>query len=142
MMIKHPFERLVLRTDIYHDAAVIVDERGFEVINVDACPIYPQWEEKFGIKHWSLDQRAYMNLSQEQAAANAARIVKCVNACAGMEYPAAEIDELKRQRDELLGLVKAVVYHSLSVTVNGTRCAAFPWVEYEAIVNKAKGGEK
>ena len=38
--------------------------------------------------------------------ANAARIVTCVNACAGMEDPAAEIDELKRQRDELLNLVK------------------------------------
>ena len=73
---------------------------------------------------------------------NARRIVTCVNACAGMEYPAAEIDELKRQRDELLGLVKAVVYHSVSVTVNGTRYAAFPWVEYEEMVNKAKGGEK
>jgi len=74
--------------------------------------------------------------------ANARRIVACVNACEGMEDPAAEIAELKRQRDELLGLVKAVVYHSVPVTVNGTRCAAFPWVEYEAMVNKAKGGEK
>ena len=74
--------------------------------------------------------------------ANACRIVACVNACEGMEDPAAEIAELKRQRDELLGLVKAVVYHSLSVTVNGTLCAAFPWVEYEVMVNKAKGGEK
>ena len=72
--------------------------------------------------------------------ANARRIVACVNACEGMEDPAAEIDELKQQRDELFSLVKAVVYHSLSVTVNGTRCAAFPWVEYEAMVNKAKGG--
>ena len=70
------------------------------------------------------------------------RAMRCVNACEGMEDPAAEIAELKRQRDELLGLVKAVVYDSLSVTVNGIRCAAFPWVEYEAIVNKAKGGEK
>ena len=34
--------------------------------------------------------------------ANAHRIVTCVNACAGMEDPAAEIAELKRQRDELL----------------------------------------
>ena len=38
--------------------------------------------------------------------ANASRIVTCVNACAGMEDPAAEIAELKRQRDELLDLVK------------------------------------
>lgn len=70
----------------------------------------------------------------------AERLVSRYNACEGMEDPAAEIAELKRQRDELLGLVKAVVYDSLSVTVNGIRCAAFPWVEYEAIVNKAKGG--
>ena len=33
---------------------------------------------------------------------NASRIVACVNACAGMADPAAEIAELKRQRDELL----------------------------------------
>lgn len=34
--------------------------------------------------------------------ADAGRIVACVNACAGMENPAAEITELKRQRDDLL----------------------------------------
>ena len=33
---------------------------------------------------------------------DALRIVTCVNACAGMADPAAEIAELKRQRDELL----------------------------------------
>ena len=33
---------------------------------------------------------------------DANRIVTCVNACAGMTDPAAEIAELKRQRDELL----------------------------------------
>ena len=33
---------------------------------------------------------------------DARRIVTCVNACAGMADPAAEIAELKRQRDELL----------------------------------------
>ena len=37
---------------------------------------------------------------------NARRIAACVNACAGMDDPAAEIAELKRQRDELLDLVK------------------------------------
>ena len=34
--------------------------------------------------------------------ANAERIIDCVNACAGIADPAAEIAELKRQRDELL----------------------------------------
>ena len=50
-----------------------------------------------------------------------------------------EIAELKRQRDELLGLVKAVSYHSIPATVDGIKCAAFPWSEYESMVKKAKG---
>ena len=41
--------------------------------------------------------------------ANARRIAACVNACAGMGDPTAEIAELKRQRDELLEAAKAVV---------------------------------
>ena len=77
------------------------------------------------------------NVEIEQANAN--RIVDCVNACAGMADPAAEIAELKRQRDELLGLVKAVSYHSIPATVDGIKCAAFPWAEYESMVIKAKG---
>ena len=75
----------------------------------------------------------------EERRANASRIVTCVNACAGMADPAAEIAELKRQRDELLGLVKAVSYHSIPATVDGIKCAAFPWAEYESMVIKAKG---
>ena len=39
---------------------------------------------------------------------NARRIVTCVNACAGMDDPAAEIAELKRQRDELLAAMKTI----------------------------------
>jgi len=35
----------------------------------------------------------------EERRANARRIVTCINACAGMADPAAEIAELKRQRD-------------------------------------------
>jgi hypothetical protein len=38
----------------------------------------------------------------DEAEANAARIVACVNACAGMEDPAAEIERLKAQRAELV----------------------------------------
>jgi hypothetical protein len=38
--------------------------------------------------------------------ANASRIVACVNACAGMEDPAAEIERLKAQRDELLAALE------------------------------------
>lgn len=49
-------------------------------------------------------------------------------------------DAMIKQRDELLGIVKAVAYHSIPVTVDGIKCAAFPWVEYESLVAKAKGG--
>ena len=69
----------------------------------------------------------------------AERLVSRYNACSGMTDPAAEIAELKRQRDELLGLVKAVSYHSIPATVDGIKCAAFPWAEYESMVIKAKG---
>ena len=44
--------------------------------------------------------------NKELGIANAMRIVGCVNACVGMEDPAAEIEKLRRQRDELLDLVK------------------------------------
>ena len=40
---------------------------------------------------------------------NAVRIVTCINACAGMEDPAAEIAELKRQRDELLDVLSTAI---------------------------------
>ena len=58
-------------------------------------------------KNWIADTCASMcdgNIPLGEA--NAARIVACVNACAGMEDPAVEIEKLKRQRDELLNLVK------------------------------------
>ena len=40
------------------------------------------------------------------AEATARRIVACVNACAGMADPAAEIAEVKRQRAELLAAMR------------------------------------
>ena len=69
---------------------------------------------------------------------NARRIAACVNACAGMEDPAAEIEKLRRQRDELLGLARAVVCHSTVKDVMGVKCAAFPWTEYEGLAAKVK----
>ena len=49
----------------------------------------------------------YVNTAQryigvKEAEANASRIVACVNACAGMEDPAAEIERFKAQRAELV----------------------------------------
>ena len=40
---------------------------------------------------------------------DASRAIACVNACSGMEDPAAEIAELKRQRDELLDVLGAAI---------------------------------
>ena len=37
---------------------------------------------------------------------------------------------------DLLGVLKAVVAHSAPCTINGVLCAAFPWVEYEALVTR------
>lgn len=41
--------------------------------------------------------------------ANAERIVACVNACEGMEDPAAEIAALKAQRNELLAALEELM---------------------------------
>jgi hypothetical protein len=46
---------------------------------------------------------------------------------------------MKRERDELMGLIKAVAAHSTSTMIDGTRCASFPWIEYEVVAAKAKG---
>ena len=53
-----------------------------------------------------------------EAVTNARRIVTCVNACAGMADPAAEIAELKRQRDELMSLAERLVQWDLDYPVN------------------------
>ena len=44
----------------------------------------------------------------DESMANSSRIIACVNACAGMADPDAEIAELKRQRDELLAAMKTI----------------------------------
>lgn len=46
--------------------------------------------------------------TEEAGAANALRIISCVNACAGMEDPEREIAELRKQRDVLLSAVTSV----------------------------------
>ena len=67
----------------------------------------------------------------------AERLVSRYNACAGMEDPAAEIDELKRQRDELLdaicGLIDFIEIDEIKIESLALSIAR------EAIA-KAKGG--
>ena len=63
------------------------------------------------------DKMSILTIAEEDGATfacvyrddDARRIVTCVNACAGMADPAAEIAELKRQRDELLVAISAIV---------------------------------
>lgn len=75
----------------------------------------------------------------------AERLVSRYNACAGMEYPAAEIDELKRQRDELLAALRSAVetiewMHGCSSPASDEVEKAIS--EGNATIAKAKGGEK
>ena len=56
------------------------------------------WIDDAPVDDWNAEQRA-----------NAARIIDCVNACADMTDPAAEIAELKRQRDELLAALGVAI---------------------------------
>ena len=66
-----------------------------------------QWHEIMSADDWIADTCASMCQGDiPLGGANANRIMTCVNACAGMDDPAAEIEKLKRQRDELLDLVK------------------------------------
>ena len=84
---------------------------------------------------------------QDMAQANARRIVACVNACAGMGDPTAEIAELKRQRDELLAALEA-----FSNYIHAEQCSTDGPVHYSdgqltalavmarKAIAKAKGG--
>ena len=71
---------------------------------------------------------------------NARRIAACVNACAGMEDPAAEIAELKRQRDELLAAMKTIAnseeFHGDSFICDFDSLQSVA----RASISKAKGG--
>jgi hypothetical protein len=95
-----------------------------------------------------------MNGSNGQSEANASRIVACVNACAGMEDPAAEIERLKAQRDELLRLLELALSDPKKLDESSTshwmakRYPVHPTVQERAnyyaqfvdAIAKAKGG--
>lgn len=76
------FDDRATHDEPYQNIKILGDEnRGICWLWIDDAPV----------DDWNAEQRA-----------NASRIVTCVNACAGMADPAAEITELKRQRYELL----------------------------------------
>ena len=56
----------------------------------------------------------------ENDIAIASRIVACVNACAGMEDPAAEIERLKAQRDELVMDAADIAMQGADAAIQGS----------------------
>ena len=76
------FDDRATHDEPYQNIKILGDEnRGICWLWIDDAPV----------DDWNSEQRA-----------NANRIVTCVNACKGMADPAAEIAELRRQRDELV----------------------------------------
>ncbi|OBU84413.1 hypothetical protein [Chromobacterium subtsugae] len=113
---EHTFKHLVLYEERHSDGAVITDENGFKVVEANSMAVLLDWDTKLGIGHWADDPRASMELTEEQQAANARRIVACVNACAGLPdalvshglVPASRHSTVAQQRDQLLAALEAV----------------------------------
>lgn len=51
----------------------------------------------------------------DEGIANAARIVQCVNACAGMEFPEAEIPRLKTQEQVAQDCVQTILLQASEI---------------------------
>lgn len=74
---------------------------------------------------------------------DARRIVTCVNACAGMADPAAEIAELNRQRDELLAALEDIKREIIlsDVDMDYIDSHFMPWINKASLaISKSKGG--
>lgn len=128
-MTEHTFERLVLRDDVYSDAAVITNERGFKVIEVALVAILAQYNDKLNINHWADDKRAYTEFTQEQQAANARRIVACVNFCSGISTENLETNE------PLVWLLKQ--YNSVKAALHNQEAAEANDLSNESYAGKA-----
>lgn len=55
----------------YEDCLIVIDSRGYEIVSADTLPILSNYAEKLGIQHWADDERAAIELSQDEQAANA-----------------------------------------------------------------------
>lgn len=58
-------------SDHYEDVVTVLDGRGFEVVTAEHCLMLQDYAEKLGIDHWADDERAHLNLSDEEQSANA-----------------------------------------------------------------------
>lgn len=72
---------------------------------------YPGIETaEFSVVIWGYegDEAGVQGHTAEEALANARRIVDCVNACAGMADPAAEIADLRAKLADAVGALKKI----------------------------------
>ncbi|OBU84564.1 hypothetical protein [Chromobacterium subtsugae] len=115
---EHTFKILVLHEGYYSDSgAEITDENGFVIIDARQTAILLGYADKLGIDCPSDDERARLEFTKEQQAANARRIVACVNACAGLSdavvshglVPASRHSTVAHQRDQLLAALRKVL---------------------------------
>ncbi|MGC0155546.1 hypothetical protein ACPRNU_24060 [Chromobacterium vaccinii] len=97
---EHTFKHLVLYEDRHSDGVVITDENGFKVVEANSMAVLLDWDTKLGIGHWADDPRASMELTEEQQAANARRIVACCNALEGMPTLQVEMLDVKGALDQ------------------------------------------
>ena len=99
--------KLVLEDQYYSDSAAITDEKGFVIFSAEQIPVLLGYSEKLGIPHWA-DQPgvSYLELTKEQQAANARRLVACWNACIGISTENLEqnipVKELAERYNKLM----------------------------------------
>jgi len=65
------------------------------------------------------------SFAENDADANAARIVACVNACAGMDDPQAAIEKLRADNAAMLELLQAAASHLPKNGLDGRRIHAY-----------------
>lgn len=66
----------------------------FELLDTEEASIYPSYDCE-----WTIALCADGVMSEHSGEANARRIVACVNACAGMDDPEAEIAAMRARHD-------------------------------------------
>lgn len=106
----------------YSDCVVVVDQRGFQIVEATHMPILLDYEKKLGIAHWGdMPGVSHLELSLEEQAANARLIA------AAPEL----LDELIKARAKLYAFMR------LSGFDNRKRTPLLASID--AVIAKAKG---
>lgn len=101
----------------YEPESEIVGSDGYEVAEVAEMAISPSWQAENPDVHWGCyEGESFVERSDDEVAANAARIVACVNALAGLNPEAVRdvVEALKTARrrfSEQNGVVSAEVWN-------------------------------